>query len=64
MILGGEPAEREWPDSIFGTGPEPIYDWVYTIHDGRPVVLRFNHFRGNFNPSEQQRIIESFDFLD
>ena len=64
LILGGEPAEREWPDSNFLAGPGVIYDWVYTIHDGRPIVLRFDHFRGKSNPSEQQRIVESFVFLD
>jgi hypothetical protein len=64
MLLGGEPAEREWPDSTFLAGPEPIYDWVYAIHDGRPIVLRFNHFRSKLNPTEQQRIVDSFVFLD
>lgn len=64
LILGDEPAEREWPHSNFLAGPGLIYDWVYTIHDGQPIVLRFNHFRSKLNPTEQQRIIESFDFLD
>jgi hypothetical protein len=64
LLLGDEPAEREWPDSIFSTGPGRIYDWVYTFHDGRPIALRFDHFWGTFYPSERQRILESFVFLD
>jgi hypothetical protein len=62
--LGGEPAEKKRANTSRGwlLGPE-MYDWVYAIHDGRPVAIRLDHWpRGG--DSGRTEFVESFEFLD
>jgi hypothetical protein len=62
--LGGEPAEKKRANTSRGwlLGPE-MYDWVYAIHDGRPVAIRLDHWpRGG--DSGRTEFIDSFEFLD
>jgi hypothetical protein len=62
--FGGEPAERKSANTSRGwlLGPE-MYDWVYAIHDGRPVAIRLDHWpRGG--DAGRNAFVESFEFLD
>ena len=64
-ILGGEPGMIERFDAgAYLSGP-PAYYHVFTIHDGRPVVLSFEGWavrRGEI--PDLNAIVDSFRFLD
>jgi hypothetical protein len=64
--LGGEPGEKKSANTSPGwlLGPE-MYDWVYALHDGRPVAIRFDHWpRGGEARAGRTELVESFEFLD
>jgi hypothetical protein len=64
--LGGEPAERKSANTSPGwlLGPT-MYDWVYTIHDGRPVAIRLDHWaRGGGSRAGLAELVASFEFVD
>jgi hypothetical protein len=65
--LGGEPAriEKMRMSGIVG-GPALFYS-VFALHDGRPVVLSFDHYSiryGYLSTREIHQIVASFRFLD
>jgi hypothetical protein len=78
LLLGGEPAGSEKAgigNNCLGC-PQAYYH-VYTIHNGRPVVLAFDYWTVRFGeintpderavrfaPSTLQEILESFRFID
>jgi hypothetical protein len=73
-VLGGVPARVDWISSG-GTiwAPLPAFRYEYTIHEGRPVVLAFDHWLTNcvdcggqfrLTSSVLEEIIGSFEFLD
>jgi len=66
--VDGEPARIERPATggVIWAGYE-AFRHVYTFHDGRPVVLSFDHWSIKLNrlgPASVDQIIESFRFLD
>ena len=66
--LGGEPAHIESADFSGGQAwGAPTYYAVYTIHDGRAVVLMFDHWAIVMDilpRSVLDQIVASFRFLD
>jgi hypothetical protein len=73
-VLGGVAARVEWirTGSIIWA-PVPAFRYVYTIHEGRPVVLAFDHWLNRclgcgdqfkLTNSVLDEIIGSFEFLD
>jgi len=66
-FLGGEPATIVRPvHRNSGLGMYGVWHDVIAIHDGRPVLLRFDYWwkRGSFESESIMRtILESFEFL-
>jgi hypothetical protein len=62
-MLGGEPARVEKPTiGASCEGEPPAFHHVYAIHNGRPVVLAFDHWRIRFQLIDA--IVASFRFTD
>lgn len=67
-VLGGEPARtKEVRLRGLSWGP-PLFTFVYSFHDGRPVVLTFDAWslpgRGMLTAPPQLQMLSSFTFLD
>jgi hypothetical protein len=72
-FLGTEQAMIEWPERGMDCLGFPGYRYhVFTIHDGRPVVLAFDYWFIEFGEAQSrsqgwamvQAIIDSFEFID